>query len=45
MKKNKDKKSCGTMTDFTINMLSLLATLTALGIIIGVALVLHRVLP
>ena len=39
-----DKKSWDKMTDFTLNILSLLATLTALGIILGVALILHRFL-
>jgi len=42
--KDIDKKSWDTMTSFTLNILSLLATLTALGIILGVALILHRFL-
>ena len=42
--KDIDKKSWDTMTSFTLNILSLLATLTALGIILGVVLVLHRFL-
>ena len=50
MKKDKrmpndiDKKSWDTMTSFTLNILSLLATLTALGIILGVVLIFHRFL-
>ena len=42
--KDIDKKSWDKMTDFTLNILSLLATLTALGIILGVVLILHRFL-
>tara|TARA_R110000751_G_scaffold303460_1_gene418170 strand:- start:228 stop:386 length:159 start_codon:yes stop_codon:yes gene_type:complete len=42
--KDIDKKSWDTMTSFTLNILSLLATLTALGIILGMALILHRFL-
>jgi hypothetical protein len=50
MKKDKkipndiDESSWDKMTDFTLNILSLLATLTALGIILGVVLILHRFL-
>tara|TARA_R110000851_G_scaffold62190_3_gene142869 strand:+ start:833 stop:991 length:159 start_codon:yes stop_codon:yes gene_type:complete len=42
--KDIDKKSWDTMTSFTLNILSLLATLTALGIILGVVLIFHRFL-
>ena len=42
--KDIDKKSWDTMTSFTLNILSLLATLTALGIVLGVTLILHRFL-